>query len=374
MHVAALVLAPWLWLGSLQVSASDPCARCDGAGWLPCAEHRASDLALERNAIRCTFYAGCALCDGTGRADCPACEPAVDDAARARLELVAEVEARVRKVEAAVGRPVVAAANRHFSVVCELEPMKAEHKKRGRHELAHLYLDRLEEVQRSYLECFGLEESALPVRSEVLLWASRADHERAGQALCGYKTQDPEYMRGLEAVSSIWLDPKKMEDDPALHRNVVHHAVHGFMNLLAPATWTGKLHMGWADEGLSLWFEDRLLGAATGFCFWPEEEPRGLKDGNWRPVVRRILERETPLDLERLLTLDTVDMTREQHGLGFGLIDFLARRDAARLDRLLASLRARTPARDAFKEVYDLSLEELESSWRAWVERTYPKR
>ena len=72
----------------------------------------------------------------------------------------------------------------------ELEPMKVRGKKKSRHELLHLYLDRLEEVHRAYLELFALADKDITARSEVMLWATQADHTKAGQAFCGYTTPD----------------------------------------------------------------------------------------------------------------------------------------------------------------------------------------
>ena len=146
------------------------------------------------------------------------------------------------------------------------------------------------------------------------------------------------------------------------------------MNVQPPVAYTGILKMGWADEGLSLWFEDRLLGAVTGYCFWSQEQPGGLRSGNWRPELRKLLAPDEPLDLERLLELDTHQMTRAEQAIGFALVDHFIARDPALFDRLLARMRARTPSRDAIKEVYGQSLPELETSLREWVASTYPKR
>jgi hypothetical protein len=353
---------------------SAACSACGGTGRVPCSEHRSADLVLERGVVLCGFYAGCARCGGRTSVDCAACEHAEDEAEKSLAKLREHVAARFARYDAVLGRRVMAGASAHFNLVCELEPMKAQRKRRGPHELLHLYLERLEEVHRAYLELFALGEADVTARSEVFLWKEQADHLRAGQEFCGYTTADPEYMRGLEAITSIWLDPRKMEGDEALHRNVVHHAVHGIMNVQPPVGWTGKLRMGWADEGLSLWFEDRLTGAATGFCFWPEEELKGLRGGLWRPAVRKMLESDAALDFERFLELDTVDMTREEQALGFALVDHLAARDPVLLNRLLGRLRARTPARDAFKELYGLTLAGLEAGWRRWVLASYPRR
>ena len=345
------------------------CPSCGDTGRAPCEQHRASDLALEANAIRCTFYRGCASCEGTGNVDCAECaSPGVTD------RELGDLVTRFLEYDEVAGRPVLAAASANFNVVWEHAPMRAERKKRSAHELLHLYLDRLEETRAEYLTVFRLEGEDLIARSEVFVWEEKADHELAGEAFCGYTSPDPTFRRGLEAITSIWVDGRRIGDDAELHRMVVHLSVHGMMNVQKPAAWTGELRMGWADAGLAHWFEDRMLGSVGGYCLWPEERPTALKKGDWRPAVRKLVTRETELDFVSFLSLDTKDLSPEQHALGFSLIDYLVNRDPVLLDRLLRRLRSRTPPRDAFKEVYDESLDQLEASWRAWVETSYPKR
>jgi len=364
--LATLVLAAFQATGRV-------CSNCSGTGRVPCAEHRSVELARESNAILCSFYAGCTKCAATGSVDCASCGTANADADRAARELRSAAAKRFAGFEGAAGRPLLAAASAHFDLVCELEPMRAQGKKRSQHELLHLYLDRMEQAYRDYLSFFALGDKDITARSQVFLWATRADHEKVGQALCGYTTFDVEYKRAVEAITSLWFDGKKLKEDEALHHCVVHQVVHGLMNAQPPVAWTGKLRMGWADEGLSLWFEDRLLGAPTGFCFWLDEDPM-MRAPIQRPAVHKLLEPGRTLDFERLLTLDTIDMTREEQALGFALVDYLAARDAPLLRSLLDRMRARTPSRDAFKEIYGLTLEELATAWRAWVTETYPAR
>jgi hypothetical protein len=364
--LAALALAAFQLGGK-------PCPACGGTGRAPCAEHRSVELARETNAILCSFYAGCARCSATGSVDCTSCGAAESDAGRAARELRVAAAKRFAEFESAAGRPVLSAASAHFDLVCELEPMKAGSRKRSRHELLHLYLDRMEAAYRDYLAFFALSDADITARSQVFLWAELGDHQKVGKALCGYTTEDVEYMRSLQAITSLWFDGRKLKDDEALHRNVVHQLVHGLMNAQPPVAWTGKLRMGWADEGLSLWFEERQLDDATGFCFWRDEDDL-MRGPIQRSVARKLLAPGQTLDLERLLTLDTVDMTRAEQTLGFALIDFLATRGAADLGRLLERMRAQTPSRDAFMEIYGLPLAQLESTWRAWVADTYPGR
>ncbi len=355
----------------------DGCEACGDERFVRCPEHRASDHELEAGAVFCSFYAECSVCNGTARVACRACDAPTrtpDPSAKPTARELAV--ARFAEYDAALGRPTLGAASEHFNVVLDLPAMKVGKARKSPHELVHLYLDRCEAVQRAYVELFSIDEREITARSEILLWDERDDHLRVGEALCDYTTDDPIYSRGLASIASIWVDPKKIKGDDALHRSVVHHVAHGIMNVQRPGAWTGKMRMGWADAGLASWFEFHLLDASGGFCFWQPATNRAFDGGDWRPGVRKLLSAKSnpPFDLAALMTLDTVDMTPEQRALGFSLIDFLATRDPAALNLLLKRMRSRTPSRDAIKAVCGQSLVEFEDAWRTWVRETYPRR
>ena len=116
--------------------ARSACPRCADTGRVACAQHRSIDVARESNALLCSFYADCEPCAGTGRVDCTRCDAAPPEDARAAALRKAAAE-RIADYTKSMGRPVLAAASAHFNLVCELEPMKVEARRRGRHELLH---------------------------------------------------------------------------------------------------------------------------------------------------------------------------------------------------------------------------------------------
>ena len=75
-----------------------------------------------------------------------------------------------------------------------------------------------------------------------------------------------------------------------------------------------------------------------------------------------------------LFTRNTDTLTLEEHAVAFSVIDHLQARGGPELNRVLRRLRTRTPTRDALREVYGLSVLELEEEWKQWVLDTYPTR
>lgn len=367
-------LATALFLGLLAASQEAGCASCQGRGHVACPQHSAAELALERNALRCSFRKPCATCAGRLSVDCGACTRG-EEAAEAERALAERLERDAVRYSEALGRPAPFAASAHFNLVSTLPATKAEKRRVTAHELVHVTLDRLEAMQRAYLELFALPADALTVRSEVFLWSDSADHVKVGQAVCQYESQDPLFRRGPDiAAISLWFDPTKLADDDALHRQLVHHVAHGLMNAEPPPAWTGQLHVGWVDEGFPLWFEQRLLGSTTGFCYWPTEQTKALRAGQFRAAVRKYLDSGDAFDFERFLELDPPAMTRLEQALGFALVEHLATRGNEALHRFLVRLRAKTNLRDALKEVYGQDMTALQASFTEWVARTYPRR
>lgn len=367
-------LAASLFLGLFAASQDAGCAPCHGLGRVDCPQHSAAELALERNALRCSFRRACATCGGRLSLDCGACTRG-ELAAETERKLAERLERDAARYSEALGRPAPFAASANFNLVSTLPPTKADRRRVNAHELVHVYLDRLEAMHAAYLELFTLPPDMLAVRSEVFLWSESADHGKVGKAVCSYESEDPIFRRGPDiAAVSLWLDPQKLADDDALHRQLVHHVAHGLMNAEPPPAWTGQLRVGWLDEGFPLWFEERLLGSTTGFCYWPVEQAKALRAGQFRAAVRKHLESGEAFDFERFLELDPPAMTRLQQAFGFALVEHLATHGVEPLHRFLARVRAKTNLRDALKEVYGQDVAALRASFSEWVARTYPRR
>ena len=67
-------------------------------------------------------------------------------------------------------------------------------------------------------------------------------------------------------------------------------------------------------------------------------------------------------------------LTPAQHLVAFSVFDYFVSLDREKLDTLLVRLRSKTPMRDALKEVFGVSILELEAAWKTWVLETYPSR
>ena len=71
---------------------------------------------------------------------------------------------------------------------------------------------------------------------------------------------------------------------------------------------------------------------------------------------------------------NTDQLEPAEHAVALGIVDYLIAQDAAAFDALGRGLRARAQTRDLLRELYGLSILELQERLEAWVLETYPKR
>jgi hypothetical protein len=179
---------------------------------------------------------------------------------------------------------------------------------------------------------------------------------------------------GVECVYSMWQDPRSMADDEALHRNLVHNLTHLLLSNMTPSQWIGNRKHGWVDEGLAHWFEDRVTGRCTNFCF--EEvlvaPGTGYKNGKWRPAVRQLVDAGKVRPFAELSSLNTDQLELPDHALVFAWVDyFLARGGGAKFAAVVRMLKEGATSQDALHKVLGVNMLHVDAEFAAWVKANY---
>ena len=136
----------------------------------------------------------------------------------------------------------------------------------------------------------------------------------------------------------------------------------------------GNVRGGWADAGLAHWFEDRYFEVCDNYCYQESDTAGGVKGGNWKPAVHKLVLKEKAPSLSGLFQENTETLTPDQHMVAFSLMDYLIAQDAKQVNKLLTRLRNKVTTRDALDEVYGTNALRLEQAWQDWVRETYPAR
>lgn len=351
------------------------CTKCKNHGAKPCPEHKAEVCALEDNVLACRAVCDCEVCGGTGWIDCENCE---NEHTESRLERkragMAKIVASWAELDETVERRLRIAESEHFVLVCELDGMKVNKKKLDDHELLHCYIDRLEALYADYCTLLGAQDSEFKEKTRILFWRNPDDHEKASMKLCSFTGESGVKFLGAFPTYCLPVNKKDFKNDEVLHRNVVHNVVHLLLSHQAPINWIGDKKGGWADAGLAHWFEDRTWGICDNYCYQEVNSTRSFKGGKWKPALRKLVALDKTPTLADLFQQNTTTLTLEHHAMSFALVDYLLSLDGKKTNRVFMRLRAKTPTRDAFKEVFGLSVPKLEEQWKAWVLETYPTR
>jgi hypothetical protein len=269
------------------------------------------------------------------------------------------------------GSPLRVAASEHFVLVWQIEKHRADRKKRGGHELVHLYLARLEALFDAYVSVLETDPEEFVERPVIFVWETEEDQKRASELFCEVESDSAVKRLGAKGRLSLQGTKPWYEDDDALHRGLAHEVAHLLGASQKPVSWVGDKQGGWVDAGWAHWFEDHVFGTCENVCYTAYFYRDQLDAEEWRAYVHRLVAKDDVPDIPTVLFQNTETMPIEFHAVSFSLVDFLVAKGGKKFDTFFKRLRRRTPARDALFDVYRLSIDDFEHEWRDWVEATY---
>ncbi len=374
----ALLLVAWLAASPAVIAQDAGCRSCNGTGVRECPSHKGM-LEQEKEVTACSEAVKCKQCLGGLQRDCQGCaNPVTDQATQARTKELAEWLAKRRKDIDAVagGKELMHLRTEHLDLAFSVRPLTVGRIKMDTHPLMHLYAKRIAELRTLFMATFECTDRAFSARLQVYLFRDLIDHQRMAPRVTGQgSNSNGVKLMGSECVFCSHHNLSSMPGDEELHRNVVHNVTHLLLSNAAPVRWLGNRKSGWIDEGVAHWFEDKVTGKCTNFCY--EEvalQPgAGFKGGRWRVPLRKMVEAAKLGVFSRLSQLNTDELTFEDHAHAFACIDYLiAKHGGAKVKQLIDAVKRDKPVRDAFKEVLGVNLLGFDDELRAWIKVTYP--
>ena len=373
--------------GLASLRAQDPtdpvviCRMCKNQGRKDCSKHgKALLLEHEADVKSCSVVAVCKTCEGALAVDCTQCknEPVEAELLRRRALVAEWLQQKRARVAAAKGvASFLYLETTHYDLTFSLRAATVDKKKIDPHALMHLYGQRLETLRSLYATTLGLTDVDLPDRMRIYMFDDLADHGVIGpqETGMGNALSSGIKLMGPEFVYSMHQERRTMADDEKVHRNIVHSVTHLLLSQMRPMKFLGNIQHGWLDEGVAHWFEEKLTGKCMNFCF--EEvllQPgAGFKNGHWRVPVRRTVDAGEAMSFASLSTLNTDQLTFEQHAFAFAFVDFLITgHGGAKFRDFLRLVKAGTATRDALKTTYGWSPLSIDEVFRAWVQANYP--
>ncbi|MFM1871549.1 MAG: hypothetical protein RL398_971, partial [Planctomycetota bacterium] len=356
------------------------CRMCESRGSFPCGKHgKAAELDAEREVLQCSVATSCKVCGGALATDCKTCaNEAVESGLEQRRRLAQEWLAARRKSlpEVEDRKELVHLKTAHCDLSFSIRPTTVGKHKLDTHPLAHLYATRIEALRTLFMQTFEYRDEDLTGRLEIYMFRDAQDHSQVGPRVTGIGTSQSTGVKlmGVECVFSMWQDLRQMADDDALFRNLIHNATHLLLSNAKPEQFVGNRKAGWIDEGVAHWFEDKLTGKCTNFCF--EEvllQPgAGFKGGRWRAPVRRLIDAGQGKSFAELSILNTDQLTFEDHAMAFAYVDFLlTSKGGAKFRDLITLAKRDQPMREALQAVYGWNPLTIDPVFRQWVKDNY---
>jgi hypothetical protein len=373
----ALVLAG---AAAAQQPAVVACRACADTGKVVCGKHGRM-LAQEQapGTLHCSVATECKACAGALATDCAKCSNAAVEADLAqRQQLAREWLAKRREEIDAVTRrePYLHLATPHYELAFLLKPATIGKEKVDAHARMHLYGERLEALRTVFAQTLELTDADLPDRMTVAMSEEFKDHALLGPRLTGIGASNSVGLKwmGPQYVYSMWNDKRGLPDDEAVHRNIVHHVSHLLLSQMKPALFLGNKRHGWIDEGVAHWFEDKVVGKCTNFCFEEilMQSPATFKGGKWRQAVRQFVDEGKPVAFAALSDRNTDQLTYVEHTFAFAYVDFLLTdRGGAKFRDFLRLVKNDQATRDALQQVYGLSPLSIDAVFLPWVKEHY---
>jgi len=356
---------------------ANACEACNGTGLRPCPGHKKL-LELEQSVHWCSEAAKCKSCGGTLQRDCNSCvNPAGDAELEKRNQAIAQWLAGRRQAVDAVtgGKEIMHLETAHVDLAFSVRPLTVGRVKLDTHQLMHLYGTRIEELRSLFMTTFGCTDKDFFGRLRIYLFKDLLDHQRLAPTVTGMGAHsNGTKLMGPDSVYCAHHNPATMPGDEELHRNVVHNVTHLLLANVAPICWLGNRKAGWIDAGVAHWFEDKVTGKCTNFCY--EEvalQPgAGFKGGRWRVPLRKMVEAGKLGTFAHLSQLNTDELTFEDHAHAFAAIDYLlATHGGPKVKVLIDRIKRQTAVRDALSTV-GCTVLGFDEQLSTWIKATYP--
>lgn len=371
---------------SAQDLTSDPvviCRVCKNQGCRDCAKHGRGLAAERANHVKwCSVVASCKACAGTLAVNCTQCKnPTVEAELGRRRDLIRDWRQQRRaRVDKAKGLETFSyLETTHFDVTFSLRTATVRKKKVKPHARMHLYGERLEALRKAFMATLELTDKDVPDRMRIYMFADKRDHGVIGPQETGMGNANSAGIKlmGPEFVYSMFQDRRSMAADESVHRNIVHNVTHLLLSQMRPMKFLGNVQHGWVDEGVAHWFEDKLTDRCMNFCF--EEillQPgAGFKGGRWRVPVRRMVDSRKSVSFAKLSSLNSGQLTFEQHAMSFAFVDFLiAGHGGGKFRDFIRLLKSGEATRDALRAAYGWTPLTVDAVFATWVKANYPAR
>lgn len=350
------------------------CQVCHLTGVKKCKKHPLSLAEAEGEVIYCSVATSCKDCTGALLVDCKKCSGGPGNVEMETLQLRAKrFKENPTPAEQLFDRELVRVVTAHFDIIIDSEKIKDGSTRMSAHEVAHALASEAEKAAAMLDEQFGAKLHHYSRRSRIWFWGDPKDHLLVNQKVLGTNNGTAFKLFGPDPAYSAWTKERGLENKGlAIVSNGVHIGVHLLLSNLYQNQWIGNFKAGWFENGAAHYYENKLFQQITTYCIDEADANLDYEHGRWHVPVRKYLTKNKKALLPSLLSKISGTMWGEEHALAWSLYDWVATVHPKALKPLLVGYKERKQTRDLFKSHLGMTVQQVETAWRAWVFETYP--
>ena len=327
---------------------------------------------------------------------CERCKsPTLKAAAVAEYEKIKKANdtwlAEVRKVDktAQDETPLVHVRSTHFWIATDYPKITTDDKKSYKtHEMAHLYVRRMEALYQRFQSMFGISDSENMRNVHLLfIFEKQAPAFRVAPVYTGLSIENAISVKRTggtdkDSVIVTWWDKGTFPKDQDMYRHQIHNVIHMLTAIYYDNSWFQPNEKGltppwlndkygWLDEGLAHWFEIDFDKKAETYCFREQDSTARWGGPDWRAnVYKAVLAGDKP-SFSDVSAKPSQSLSAKEHQFSWSWVDYLMAQDQKAMGKALKLCKLEKPSRDILKEAWNINLLTFEQDWTQWVEDHY---
>jgi len=299
------------------------------------------------------------------------------------------VEARKLDKTSQVESPICHVRSTHFWFATDYPKVNTEDKKSYKtHEMAHLYVRRMEALYERFQQMFGIADTQNMRNVHfIFIFEKQSQAFRAAPVYTGLSVENAVSVKrsggtNKDSVIVGWWDKGETPKDQDMHRHLIHNMTHQLTAIFYDYAWfkPGEVGLsppwlndkyGWLDEGLAHWFEIDFDKKARTYCFREQDSTATWGGDDWRNnVYKAVLAGDQPA-FSDVSAKPSQSLSPKEHQFAWSWVDYLMAQDRAAMGKALRLCKEEKASRDILKEVWNINLLTFEQDWAAWVEDRY---
>jgi len=259
--------------------------------------------------------------------------------------------------------------------------LKGKMPKLNRHQVAHLFALHMHRVKLEFWDMFDARASSYmgimnrTNKHEIYLFGKQRDYDRFTDRFTGVEAKGGQeiILHQDNAVGFIRPPPPRAGLN-TWNNTVTHMWVHLLLECQVKNAYNRPA---WLDAGFAHWWERREHPSYNTYCYTESREVGHFGSGKWRTRIRRLVASGEAPDLAEYCEIKELSsLGNVQHGLSFGLVDYIIQHKLPALREFVRRLGApdHVDQHATFRAAFGMSFTAFDEEWRAWVRKTYPKQ